>query len=318
MQDILNILKETQTPFMYHEDLNLEYCSNNKSLNKEEVLVKYYTNYFTVSDLVIVKALSKIVFGTNTMIWKVLELFKRKYPKMPVLTDAKLLKNRLTVLTKSSIIKRFKFIPIGGNSPHSYYCITPHGYNYIKRIMNFKDKYDEYIGVTPPDEVMKYLASVAVAEEFIDHDSFIDFNVDVSFYTKELGLQNIYVEVKTNVNDKENTIIIEPLYFKFDTNRMSEEEYMLNLRERLRVIEKYISTKVEDDTPTIMFVCENVSGIKQAMELASEHLALYKNYMYFTTDSVTHKMGVKGVLRIEAIENNKPAGFTDEIFKEFV
>jgi len=319
MEDLLKFLKDTQTPFLYHEDINKAFCKDNKNLTKEEVLVRYETNEFTISDLIIVQALAKIVFGTKEMILKVLENLSKEYPDKPILVDSKALKGRLSKLVKSAVMKRFTFHLQSDKRTHSYYCVSPHGYNYIKRIFRFKDKYDEYIAVTPIDEVMKCLAATSVAQEFTTKSSFIDFQIGKNFYIKEKGLFTLYAEVETLVGGEKKHTLIEPLYFKYDKNRISEKELQESLIERMEVISTYFSKRMETNMPTIFFVCENIGGIRRAMALGAEYLASYKNYIYYTTDAVVHNVGIeKSLMRIEEIDKGMPVNFTNNISKPFI
>lgn len=317
LESLISIFKEKKSPFLYHDNINVEYSPKNGNLNKEEVIVRYYTKSFTDSDLVIVNALARITFGTKELIWKALELESKRYPDRPVMTDEKNFNQRLEVLTKCCLIRKFFFYNVSGVK-QSYYCVTAHGYNFIKRKLNFKSKYDDYLSITTADEVMRHLAAVSSALEFLRSSKFLEISTDIPYYIKDDGLKKLYAEVITKGESRNNYILFEPFYLAYDKKRFNEQEFNEYLEDRINVVTNYIKDKGEQGNVFVILICEGLAGITRAMNVVAKKLLLHKKAIFYTTDGGVYSVGIgNALISLNEVQDGVPKSFTNIIDKSF-
>lgn len=297
----MDLIKKSTSPFIYHNEVNVEADKNNKNLSKDDVLFLYNQDTFVLSDLHIVKMIAQYSFLTQIQIFSAIQAYLNKYPNIPLVKDVDGLRNRLRYLTKSALIRRYHFQALDKNKnqlkKQSYYCVSPHGYNYIKRIVNFKEKYNEYIAATPIDEVFKFLSTGVVIQALINKSSSITFTMNKQVYVKEIkSIYDIYGEIKNKVNNIDYRVLIEPFKLRYDKNRMTEIEWKNNLNERIDFIKTYFSRYSADVSPYVIFSCEDLEGLKQAMKIIKDPLEDYLDSIYFTTDAILFFYGLDNAL----------------------
>ncbi|WP_459195639.1 hypothetical protein [Wukongibacter baidiensis] len=311
INNIMDLINKSTSPFIYHDEVDAKADKNNKNLSKDDVLFLYNQDGFVLSDLHIVKLIAKYTFATQIQIFNAIQICRNKYPDIPLVDDIDGLRNRLKHLTKSALIRRYQFQALdqrtGKLKQQSYYCVSAHGYNYIKRIVNFKDKYDEYIAVTPVDEVFKYLTTGVVIQTLINRNPSLGFKTNKQLYIKELrNLYDIYGEVKSKINGANHSVVIEPFKTRYNKNRMTEEEWKSNLTGRMEFIKAYFTKNSVENIPHVVFACEDLMGLKEAMKTVIDCLEGYLDNVYFTTDAVLFFYGLDKALIKIIKENGKP------------
>ncbi len=287
LEQIIKLINDKQTPFLFHQDIELTLTKENKNLTMDEVMVKYLTNYFTLSDLFIANAIADVEYGTRDMIHRVLIYHSTKYKDKIIPTDYESLKGRLSVLTQSSIVRRFQY-----QTPNkkivAFYTLTAIGYNFIKRICGFSKTYDSLASVTPVDNIVKKLAAMNIMLYFTKLHSFVDYDTNINFYQKSLGLNKLNCEIKTKVDNNWYYVLIEPIYFRYNDKRISQSEVEKEIEHRIRMVKSYFSNRTTKGMPIILFVCENKEGIIKVIKFAIKQLPNYLNRIYLTTDSVVY------------------------------
>lgn len=302
--NISDLFDSARSLFIYHPNLNKEVVANLayddatknlKTLTKLEVQYLYDTGFFSLSDLHIVKIVAKHVFVTQSMVKKYID-YNNKYAdgvnRVYITSDIDNIKNRLTNLVKAGVLTRYIFYTYHYEHTDklmkmSYYLVSPHGYNYIKRILNYKEPYDEYLAVWPIEEVFKFLVVNTVCQRFLTEKSFKEYNIDFPFYIKELkSKERIYAVIDVAVEDGSKKVIVEPFKLNYNNMRISENEFKMELNNRFKVLKEYIqflqgNGYVSND---IIFVCEDFKGIKQAAKMATHYLPEYLDNIYYTTD----------------------------------
>lgn len=302
--EVIGLIEKSTTPFMYHNQMDLKQDVINKSLGKAEVMLLYENNYFTVSDLLIAKIAAKYVYSSEIHIKKAIEHFHKtakdddRVALISIDEYQRGIKSRLGQLCKADILKRYMyqaFKEYGELRPQSYYFVSAHGYNYIKRIVNFKGNYDEYLAIRPIEEALSYLSVNTVISSFYEYDSFKGFENDVSFYSKDKQSKaSIYSIVETEVNGLKYKIYLEPLKFNFNDNRISKNEWKENIIERLEILkEAVLKDKDNNSIKYIMFICEDIKGVQIAVTYVREYLADIKGICLFTTDGVVFTSGLE-------------------------
>lgn len=304
--DVRTMFDEYKSVFMYYQGCEKVPTVKNvpggdsykiiKTLNKMEVTSLYDSKLFTDSDLHIVKIVANNLFATQKMIEKAIFLNNARSNEstyVPMIADLEFLKSRLTDLVKANILIKYIFqVPRSDNSGNyinlSYYLTSPHGYNFIKRILNFDKNYDEYLAVTPIEEVFHYLSTGSVCQEFMKLSG-VTYEVDMPFYSKNTKkLNKLYGKISMNKDGVEYRIVVEPLKFLFNRNRISEDDFIRNLNTRFLIVKEYLQTLLAkaDKKFYLIFVCDDYAGLRNACILADRNLKEYMPYIYFTTDKL--------------------------------
>lgn len=316
-KQIMKVINNKPTPFQYHPNIDFKSSWYNKQLTVDEITTNYYKSYFTLSDLFIVKAIAEIEVGTKAMIQEVLVNQKNHFPDKAIPNEYDALAGRLKVLAQTSLIKRFQFNTVDEREA-SVYCVTAHGYNYIKRICNFTKAYDQYYCVTPVDEMVKSLAAINIMLQFKKYPSFIKHTSNMNYYEKSIGRNKLYAEVKTKVDDKVYYVLIDTLYYKHNPARISEEEIKRAMDHRIEVIKSYYTQKGSKGVPIIIFACEDMGGLKKAVQYVLSNLKNYLTRIYFTTDSVVYSnQSIENSLVSLSLQDGK-ATLTSEIKHDFL
>jgi hypothetical protein len=208
--DIRSMFDAAKSKFCYHPEYDKQYTKTLadedstkaiKTLSKQEVIYLYERSFFTDSDLQIVKLIADHLFATQGMIEKSIRRFSANSGSeqyVPIIGELKNLKTRLTSLVKAGILVKYLFdVPKpssgageegeNGKFTYSYYLVSPHGYNFLKRVLNYGGSYDEYLSITPLDEVFKYLSTNAVGQALYDVPGFLGMDIQVPFIGRRSG-----------------------------------------------------------------------------------------------------------------------------------
>lgn len=307
--NIPELFNAAKSFFIYHPDLNQTAVDNLayedpsktiKTLSKLDVQYLYDTKYFSLSDLHIAKVVAKHVFVTQSMVKRYIDYcYKMTSAKeyMPVINDVDALKLRLQILAKAGILTRYAFDTYHYEYEDkllkmSYYLVSPHGYNYLRRILDYKEPYDEYLAITPIEEVFKCLAVNSVCLSFLKIEAFRDYNLDFPFYIKEFkSKEKIYGVVDVVSDNINRKVIIEPFKLTYNKMRISEETFKLELNKRFKILKEYIGYLQSKGYTNndIIFVCEDFDGIKKAGKMANHYLPEYMETIYFTTDVMANQ-----------------------------
>lgn len=310
------IIKNNKSLYLYNDNIDVTLADFNGELNKEDILANYYRNKFTLSDLFIVEAIATLTFADKGLIIKQLELMRKKEPdKLIYSIDSEYKKDgeivsRLEVLCKNSLVRCFKF-NVGPRSKvyKSYYCVTPHGYNYLKKIINRTEAYDDYIGVTPIDEVFKFLSAATVAVIGADSPYFKNMYTNNKFYIQETKKNTFtYAELLFEKDNKKRYMLIEPYFLNYHKGRLTEEAQLKHLEKRMETVTKYISARTLEIQPIIVFVCENMNGIRSLCNAIFKYFKYNYSNIYFTTEYLVFKrQDLKSSLfGIKSLEDGNP------------
>lgn len=299
IKDVMQVIEASITPFMYHDEINVR-ADDAKAFDRNEVLYNYNTKAFTDSDLQLVKILASQVFSTLTQLSSAVkyETNKRPYLKNMITIEQDNIKSRLGKLCKSGIVQKYKYLPYkkaleGSTTPASYYFVTPHGYNYIKRILHFDRPYDEYLGAYPVEEVFKYLSANTVLCAMFQSQKMLSFeNFKRVYWQSEKKVIPIYSQAETEVDGIKNEILFEPLKFKFNEQRLHRDEMKEFLNKRIQFLAEYLDEVEADINRYLVFLAEDISGIKIAANLiADSPLIDLSNQVFITTDAAAHMVG---------------------------
>lgn len=310
--DIGSIFEEARSLYIYHPECNKTPASNLsygddtrsiKTLSKLDVIACYDKGMFTNSDLQIANVVAKNIFASQGMVEKYIEHMtatKSEKESVPIIQSMNYLKDRLKTLTKANILIKYSYnaLPHEGKEfyKHSYYLVSPHGYNFLKKIVGFSENYDEYLAVTPIDEVFKYLSAVMVSQGFFAQAGFKDYKMNVPFYRKEKKqLHYIYSLIDVQKDEVDYKVVLEPIKFRFDRNRISEKDWVESIHKRFILLKEYINHMISKGTSSfgIIIACEDIKGIKNAGLFVNKYLSDYLPYIYLTTDGVVSLKGIK-------------------------
>lgn len=304
--EVIGLIEKSTTPFMYHDRIDLVQDKINNSLSKEEVVLLYERNFFTISDLLIAKIVAKYVYASELHVKKAIKYFHEtaaeddKVGLISADEADKALKGRLEQLCKADIIKRYRYQALkeyGELKLQSYYFVSPHGYNYIKRIVNFKENYDEYLAIRPIEDVFNYLSINTVISSFYEHNCLKKFENDVPFYSKDKRIKtNIYSIVETEANGVKHKIYLEPLRFRFNDNRISKNEWKENIIERLGILKEAVLKHNDNSIKYIIFICEDIKGLQIGVSYVLQYLQDIKDICLFTTDGVVFTSGLENAM----------------------
>ncbi|MGE4282817.1 MAG: hypothetical protein AB7G87_03775 [Clostridia bacterium] len=316
--DIMSLYTDTQSLFVYSpysDKISTKTLANKdsskaiKTLSKAEVMYLYDSKTFTDSDLQLAKIVAKNIFCTVPMLVKSLAHFtkyKTKNNTIAIMNEyasesaRQLLRGRLDVLVSANILNKY-FFPVkkirngeevSGNM--GYYLVSPHGYNFLKRILNFNDNYDEYLSITPLEDVFKYLTTSTICQAFYEIPGFIDYNIDIPFYCKtQKKLTRIYGAVTLEKDDSKYKIIVEPVKFNFNQFRITQQEWEKFIHEHLEVLKAYLDgLLVKQKQFRVLIACEDIEGLQNSAKLIYQYLKDYLPYIYFTMDAIAFSYGV--------------------------
>jgi len=302
--DILDILQNTSSLYMYHDSCEKTPSAKSKPLSKNDVIAEYDSGKFTNSDLQIVKLVAKNVFCTQGMIEKEIKHYNKVNHGSGVMlmdTVEVNLKSRLTDLVKCDILKKYTYttpdLKTGNMFNYSYYLTSPHGYNFIKRILKYNDNYDEYLAIKPLEEVLKYLSVVATVQSLYDLEGYISNVIDKPLFLKDKRIMtNLYGYVDFERKKKQCRLVLEPVKFKHNKEIISDADWLKDIEFRYSVLKAYMQSLMGKYEYAVLLLCDDIEGIKRAGELALKIIPEYINYIYFSTDAVVVRYGVDAAL----------------------
>ncbi len=322
--DLKNLLAQSKSPYIYRTEHSKERTSRDsskqgKELSKHEVNYYWDEGYFTVSDLQLVKLVAENVFCSTKMLKKSLLIFRRNTENkdIAILSDESYLRDRLRVLVKCEMLikytLRLNIDDVANKDVEHYYCVSPHGYNYIKRQLYFNKKYDEYLSSLPVEEVFKYLSTVMACQSFSTVKGFEKYLIENSFYSSTLKkMVKLYGEVKVTTSSGKHVIIVEPLKFEYERQKITKQTWENLIVERFTILKEGL-LEVQKENPdaniSFMIVCNDLSGINKAASLAKTYLCEYLHCIYFVIDTIIEKYSFSSTC-IQIDGNNKVSAST--------
>ena len=305
MKNILT--EEWESEYSFHVDLqHISDLTQNVVLNKLEVLDWYDRGHISVSDLYIVYAVSMLTFANTYQIIDYITLWKEHNKDIPIPStmDKDSIVSRLKTLCGGSFLRRHKFTNINGE-PRDYFYTTPHGNNFLKKLLYFKGNYDEYLGAIHIQEVLKYLSINQISLKVIESIA-AKYPIEVSskpFFTTH----SLYFDKATrstveiygffNLKDRNKRILLEPFRMKYDELCYSKNQMVTLAEERFEFLKRYISDFVRDNSGSeslnVVFVCENLASIKILAKQISKWDEYFYSYVSFTTDKLIRDKGLE-------------------------
>lgn len=286
----LELIEKSLTPFKYHDEV---VCNEKhfKMPDKNDVMYSYNTNFFNISDLHIVYVIARLHFSTMEVIVSTTKyLSKTKQLSGKVTVDADFIKSRIGTLIKSGLVKRYKFFPyknkvVGNKGLSSYYLVTGHGYNFLKRILYYREPYDEYLAITPIEDVFKFLsANVVVAAAFncIGFKGF--YNNKRHFIKSTRDLLTTFSILDFEIEEEKYKLYVEPIKLSFNQQRISRENLKENIIMRLEFLKNIVMTGT-NEKKYILFLAEDLEGLQYVSGFVKEYLFDYMEYIYLGTDA---------------------------------
>lgn len=277
-----------------------------KSLSKNDVHCMYLNNIFTLSDLQIARFVAENVYATVPILKKAINYYHnrtRDKDKVALSIQTNYLKERLdSGLCRGQILYKTVFYSAKSNGEEtktkmSYYTCSPHGYNYLKRIVGFDKTYDEYTGVLGIDQVFKYLSSIVICQTFYESDVFKGYEICNQEFTlnNKTGRKfySPYGKVYLDTPDRPTKYIIEPFSLSFNRLRISEKSYITDVTSRFASIKEYLGRSMVKYDAYVIFTCEDIKGIKAAVELSKKYLPESLDRILFTIDKEADASGIQ-------------------------
>lgn len=309
-KQFMKYIHEHPSPYIFNPENNNERFLNTKGkVNVTESEYAFNTDEITLSDLHLVTALADLKFATREILEDYLEYFARKSGTLNVPYGKKnssedTLTYRLKTLSRAGFIWKFTYESEINKKlvKKSYYCPSSNAFKIIKRVLDYREKYDELLSVQPIENVFGHLSVNSVANTFTTLPAFVELQSHESTYIKEKrAVYDLYqvVKFKTKAGDHKK-IMIEPLRFNFSTSRITENNHETALKERLFLAEMFIRSYRPKHDPYIFFVCEDLQGIQKAIKLLEKNRFPFMNNIYLSTDEIIYKRRFKDtVLKLE-------------------
>lgn len=298
---VKEILESSVSLFIYHNMCDKAVSSKSKNLSISEVIDSYDRGKFTDSDLQIANIVASHVFSNEGMIGNAIKQYNKLSTGdgITLMEDVELnLKGRLTELVKSDILKKYNYVSLDAKSgkpfKHSYYLNTAHGYNFLKRLMNFDDNYDQYLAIRPIEEVFKYLGTVSVTQSLQKMTGFIKYKIDKPVIFKDKHIKsNIFGIVDIAKKNRTHRVVLEPLRLKFNKNRITADDWSKEIDFRFLILRNYTRAIISKYDYSIVIICEDLEGIKKACELTLKNMPEYLGNIFFTTDAAVNRYGAE-------------------------
>lgn len=316
-------LMDCRSPYIYLDGKTTSEAVNTdntierlKSLSKNDVHCMYKNNIFVLSDLQIAKFVAENIFATVPILKKAISHYfatAKTNEKIALSANLGTLKERLDDgLCRAQILYKNVFYNSSSKgqpkSKSSYYTCSPHGYNYLKRIVNFDKTYDEYTGVLAIDQVFKYLSTITVCQTFYESKNLINYEICNQEFTvnQKTGRKfySPYGKVYLKGPDEERNIkyIIEPFFLSFNRFRISEKEYINDIYSRFQNAVNYLQMQMTKYDAKIVFACEDIKSITVAIELIKKYNATNLDNIYFTIDREADSAGIsKSCLKYDGV-----------------
>jgi len=293
-------------------------------MSKSEVIALYDINTFTLSDLQIIKIIADNTFCTDNMLLSLLGMYRDNIEnkKLAIYQDnneISLLRSRLKILCKYLLISKFEFYPkTNTKESMTYYTVMPHGYHFIKNVLNYTERYDEYVAITPIEEVFSYLSTVNVCLYCKENvANFISYKTDKQEYIKSLQSKNkFHGQIKfTSEGKKPVRLIIESPRYRFNEFRITETDWLNQIIYRFKSLNYYLENQIKrgEEETNILFVCEDMRGIQNTVKIVKRYIPNYIHRILYTIDEAFVQIGVTHSILKE--KDDKLDFFTPEFIK---
>ena len=309
--------------YIWHEKLNWRADHvRNTTLSKMKVIDAFDDGIVTYSDLYIVYVIHVMTYANLYQIAEYTKWWKTQCKDLPLnpADDMEAFKSRIENLVKNSFLRRYKFVNNEGKD-RDYYFVTPNGYNFIKKKLYFKEKYDEYLGAAPVQEVLKYLANNELLVKILNNVSMEQgyhmesksfYSSHVQYYDKSKRKNIItYGFLNIPIGDRKVKILIEPYRPTFDVNVFAKGQMDQIQNDRFDFLNKYIdefdTKNIGNGSLKVIFVAEDVHSARKLAAYISTLESYIRANMMVTVDKVVQQHGLsKTFLKlIDKPEDNK-------------
>lgn len=291
----INSSLSTDTRYMYFNGLSYQPCEKISMISKNEFEYKVFLGtYFTKQDAFILQAVHELGYATfdSTLSW--LALQKKKFPKKAILEYTKnSLSKRMQFLARQGLLAEYDYITQNKMVEHVFVCHS-YGHLYFRNQLDCFSLYDQSALCRTEIEIFKRLASNVVSLAFANYPNTKGISVNnrsVSNKTDN-GIGYIYGLINCELEDKKMNYVVEPVYFSYDPQISTEEEWMDKLENRLNSLVTSVN-KLNEDIPTkVIFCFENKKGISKFTEMISTRdLEFFKNCLYTSENVVNRSNG---------------------------
>lgn len=284
--------------FVIHEKLNWR-APKNSSKSKLEVMDLFDSGYISLSDLYILYAIHVFTFATTSQVLRYIKAWKNVDKTLLVPDELEGLTSRLDALNKASMLRRSKFNDKYAKTMDSL-SVTSHGYNFMKKKLYFGGNYDEYLGASPAQEQLKYLALNEVVLRHLELPEGYNMGTDPVYYSHEYYfLKAKKKNITTYGYMKTKKILFEP-YLTSCENGYSDDHMRSVEEERMYFIRFYLEESLRKmSSNRICFICDSIEGVK---DLSKKYLVNFEETLLTKCFIVIPEQ--KGII-VPVIEENK-------------
>lgn len=316
-------LLETDTKLMFHSDDIWGKAQHSKSRDADFVEAAWANNIYAESDAFILYAVRILNYANDEMLYKMLQILSKKYPKKMIPKDKKALSTRIINLSLNNLLYG-KYVEMDDNKKIHLYTCSQHGYSLLFRQLNkFTHMSERYSFFDPEFEIMRLVATNYIALCIASSPYFKDYigpKQNTKVFDKTYLRGRIFSQICLVRENIKYRIILEPLYFQVDERRDTLEERIENTIGRLRFIEKVAQEyRKNGETVKIVFCIENKRGLQKAAGLVHKYIPLMLEQSLFTSESLLYKN--KGKLALSFLEvvvsENEALGVRPYLDREF-
>lgn len=288
----INSSLSADTKYMYFDGLSYQPCEKISMISKNDFECKVFLGtYFKLQDAFILQAVHELGYATfdSTLAW--LALQKKKFPKKAISEYTKSsLSKRMQFLARQGLLAEYDYITQKKTVEHVFVCHS-YGHLFFRNQLDCFSLYDQSALCRSEIEIFKRLASNVVTLAFANYPSVKEISVNNRTVNNKSdnGIGYTYGLIKCECEDKKMNLVVEPVYFAFDPQVSTEEEWKEKLENRLSSLVASVNKMKEEVKTTVIFCFENKSGINKFTELISTRdLEFFKNCLY-TSESVINR-----------------------------
>lgn len=309
-QDLSESFKKDQSYYIYDSSMDETLSERCQRKSQDDVLFHASKRHFTKSDLFVVNAIANLSLVSIDMVVDYLMHYSLKFPDKPVPNSREGVEGSLKRLTECGLVVKKIFTTDDIKFNLSYHGLTSHGYYYAKKVLNFHKQYDSMLFTLPMDIIVKYLGTNIVTTKALAHPNAVGATAFEKFYDSELGKQDLFGEIVLSEEEEKTYILVEPINSKYDKGRLSAQEYESELITRIKVIKKYLTSKVGNaSTGRVILVADDYHGLIKACNIVKESLKDFAPMIYITTQGTAFKHGVENCIRVKEngqVEQSNP------------
>lgn len=288
---VISATMQRDTYFMNHKDASLAFAEYSKMLDRGEFEKRIIMGtHFKLEDAYIVLAVHTLGHAVLSQVSDFLFLYAKKYPEKKVpgyryVGGDSDLRTRLKHLCHNGMLAAQVFVSLG--KLVEVYTCTNNGLLYFRNQLDMYSVYDQNSLMRSLYEVCKRLSSNSVYLAFARHKNCVEHCVnDHLKFEDGLDLGFVYGSAVMQSGDMKRCFVIEPIYFMYDHERMSEDECIKKIDARLDKITELYEKASAEMPITPVFVFENMAGLRKFMMLIRRRsLEMYSGALY-TSENV--------------------------------